>query len=280
MPPPSLLKTWTCDLPLGLFLHKLTRWNQLSKILSRFLGSNCDSFYFSIMTHFKLYCVGAKINLSSQSIIYTSLSLPEIGMMVIILLQLWVSQCLGLCSFSFQCLSCGALFLVYRLPLQWLHPLVLVFRASEMPPEWPRPIHWLSPTQAQHSPFPTDIVHPFLDLSLFQNSGSFMSSWPHHATCGILVSPSGIEPMPPALEAWRLTHWTTRGVPCLFFSKRTPGLGEEDRLPSGWLYCFGWFSSSQAYDAEPSLESSTNLLATLTPLPVGSLNSRWILLPT
>ena len=63
--------------------------------------------------------------------------------------------------------------------------------------------------------------------------------WPHHATCGILVSPSGIEPTPPALEAWHLTHWTTREVPCLLFSKGTPGLGEEDRIPSGWLCCFG-----------------------------------------
>ena len=73
--------------------------------------------------------------------------------------------------------------------------------ASEMPPEWPRPIHWLSPTQAQHSPYPTDIVHLFLDLSLSQNSGSFMSSWPHHATCGILIPWPGIEPMSPDWES-------------------------------------------------------------------------------
>ena len=63
--------------------------------------------------------------------------------------------------------------------------------------------------------------------------------WPHMQHVGILVSPSGMEPMPPALEAWSLTHWTTREVPCLLFSKRTPGLGEEDRIPSGCLYCVG-----------------------------------------
>ena len=28
-----------------------------------------------------------------------------------------------------------------------------------------------------------------------------------------LVPQSGVEPRPPALEAWSLTHWTTREVP-------------------------------------------------------------------
>ena len=34
-----------------------------------------------------------------------------------------------------------------------------------------------------------------------------------HATCAILVPWPGIRPTPPALEAWILTHWTTRAVP-------------------------------------------------------------------
>ena len=33
--------------------------------------------------------------------------------------------------------------------------------------------------------------------------------------CGILVPWPGIEPVPPALEAWSLNHWTTREVPVL-----------------------------------------------------------------
>ena len=31
--------------------------------------------------------------------------------------------------------------------------------------------------------------------------------------CGILVPQLGIEPMPPALEAWSLNHWTAMEVP-------------------------------------------------------------------
>ena len=40
-------------------------------------------------------------------------------------------------------------------------------------------------------------------------------SFSGQAACGILVPRSGIEPMPPALEAQNLNHWTTREVPCL-----------------------------------------------------------------
>ena len=32
--------------------------------------------------------------------------------------------------------------------------------------------------------------------------------------CGILASPPGIEPEPPALEAWSPNHWTARDDPC------------------------------------------------------------------
>ena len=32
--------------------------------------------------------------------------------------------------------------------------------------------------------------------------------------CGILASPPGIEPEPPALEAWSPNHWAAREVPC------------------------------------------------------------------
>ena len=41
--------------------------------------------------------------------------------------------------------------------------------------------------------------------------------WPHWAACGILVPWPGIEPVPPAVEAWSLiNHWTAREVPFLF----------------------------------------------------------------
>ena len=45
--------------------------------------------------------------------------------------------------------------------------------------------------------------------------------WPHHASCGILVSQPGIEPAPPAMEKWSLNHWTTREDLALSFMKTT-----------------------------------------------------------
>ena len=40
----------------------------------------------------------------------------------------------------------------------------------------------------------------------------FFFFWPRHAACGILASRPGIKPVPPALEAWSLNHWTAREV--------------------------------------------------------------------
>ena len=40
-----------------------------------------------------------------------------------------------------------------------------------------------------------------------------------HTACGILVPQPGIEPGPPALEAWSLNHWTAREVPHFCFRK-------------------------------------------------------------
>ena len=36
---------------------------------------------------------------------------------------------------------------------------------------------------------------------------------PCHVACGILVPQPGIEPMPPAVEAYSLNRWTVREVP-------------------------------------------------------------------
>ena len=47
-----------------------------------------------------------------------------------------------------------------------------------------------------------------------------ISFWPCPVACGILVPLPRIEPMPPALEAQSLNHWTTREVliHCLYIS--------------------------------------------------------------
>ena len=39
--------------------------------------------------------------------------------------------------------------------------------------------------------------------------------WQSREACGILVPRPGIQPVPPAVEAWSLNHWTTREVPTL-----------------------------------------------------------------
>ena len=44
----------------------------------------------------------------------------------------------------------------------------------------------------------------------------FFFFWPCHMACGILVPQPGIAPVPPALEALSLNHWTTREVPTSF----------------------------------------------------------------
>lgn len=45
----------------------------------------------------------------------------------------------------------------------------------------------------------------------------FLNFWPHlAAACRILVPCPGIEPLPPALEAQSLKHWTSREVPGSF----------------------------------------------------------------
>ena len=37
--------------------------------------------------------------------------------------------------------------------------------------------------------------------------------WSCSAVCGILVPLPGVSPLPPALEAQSLNHWTSREVP-------------------------------------------------------------------
>ena len=47
--------------------------------------------------------------------------------------------------------------------------------------------------------------------------------WLHSRACGILLPRPGIEPMPPAVEAQILNHWTTREGPGLTISYKTSG---------------------------------------------------------
>ena len=57
-----------------------------------------------------------------------------------------------------------------------------------------------------------------------------------HATCRILVSQPGIEPVPPAVEAWRFNHWTDRGVPFYYYSERKAHYGLFCWSPSGVIF--------------------------------------------
>ena len=45
----------------------------------------------------------------------------------------------------------------------------------------------------------------------------FFFFWPRYVACGILVPQPGIKPVPPAVEARSLNHWTTREVPASSF---------------------------------------------------------------
>ena len=52
-----------------------------------------------------------------------------------------------------------------------------------------------------------------------------------HAACGISVPQPGVEPTPPALEAWNLNHWIAREV-LHWDSERRPFLSSV--LEAGW----------------------------------------------
>lgn len=47
----------------------------------------------------------------------------------------------------------------------------------------------------------------------FKNYLLTLIFWLHYVACGVLVPRSGVTPVPPALEAWSLNHWTSRRVP-------------------------------------------------------------------
>ena len=53
----------------------------------------------------------------------------------------------------------------------------------------------------------------FYEFKLLYWGYFFKTFWLHHAACGILVPQPGMEPEPPAVEAWSLNCWITREVP-------------------------------------------------------------------
>ena len=57
--------------------------------------------------------------------------------------------------------------------------------------------------------------------------------WTCRKTCRIFVPRPGIEPVPPAVEARSLNHWTTREVPAHLFQMRQLRQKEERRLAEG-----------------------------------------------
>ena len=65
----------------------------------------------------------------------------------------------------------------------------------------------------------TATIPQHTDLGVHQMMCGFVFFWLHCSAYGILVSLPGIGPMPTAVEAMSLNHWTTREVPLygLFF---------------------------------------------------------------
>ena len=69
-----------------------------------------------------------------------------------------------------------------------------------------------SPRQGK-APCPCCLPSQDATVGTSDESGPFFFFWPHHTACGTLVPRPGIEPVPPAVEAWSLNHWTPREVP-------------------------------------------------------------------
>ena len=104
---------------------------------------------------------------------------------------------------------------VQWIPFKWRHVLCLLFclllrlslEQSSSPARW----------------FPSSAA--------YQNhlESFFFFFWPHHMTCGILVPGPGFKPVPPALGAQNLNHWTIREVLHLGSFKKYWFLGLDHR---------------------------------------------------
>ena len=64
----------------------------------------------------------------------------------------------------------------------------------------------------------------------------FSFFWLRRAACRILDLRPGIKPVPPAVEAQRLNHWTTREVPIMFSIGPRSKNSLKDELFSDFLF--------------------------------------------
>ena len=71
-------------------------------------------------------------------------------------------------------------------------------------------------------------------LNLLQYYFCFMFCFFGHKACGFLAPQSGIQPVPPVLEARSLNHWTARKVPDTYI------LFEEHSVSTITVFCWGW----------------------------------------
>lgn len=84
-----------------------------------------------------------------------------------------------------------------------------------------RAVQFYSDTNSWPVPNSFLLCHPWMQFAervLFYLLFKFFKKFTfifqlHNAACGILAHQRGIKPMPPALEAWSLKHWSTREVP-------------------------------------------------------------------
>ena len=83
----------------------------------------------------------------------------------------------------------------------------------------------------------------FLNLILCIYFYGIFSPWLHPVACGILVSQPGIEPVSPAVEAWRLNHWNDveflfiylfYSFPCSSVGKESASVQETRVWSLGW----------------------------------------------
>ena len=56
-----------------------------------------------------------------------------------------------------------------------------------------------------------------INITKAPSTGYGLFFWLHYKACRILVPQQGIQPVPLAVEAWSLNHWTTREVLICFF---------------------------------------------------------------
>ena len=80
----------------------------------------------------------------------------------------------------------------------------------------------------------------------------FIYVWPCHTACRILVPRPGTEPVPPAVEAQSLNHWTTREVPSRVLTTGPPGKCRPSSLKAEFSLAGG--RGSQRFKAQEGFD--------------------------